>query len=61
MSKKLALSSALSVMLMASFALFGQHNAATNGNGASLFNLPAKAGIAAPAAPAALPILPGLR
>ena len=58
MSKKLALSSALSVMLMASFALFGQHATPGNGSGAALFSLPAKAELAAPAS---LPTLPGLR
>ncbi len=58
MSKKLALSSALSVMLMASFALFGQHAATSNGAGTSPFSLPAKAELTAPAA---MPTLPGLR
>ena len=58
MSKKLALSSALSVMLMAGFALFGDHAANDNGSGAALFSLPAKAELAAPAS---LPTIPGLR
>lgn len=58
MSKKLALSSALSVFLMAGFALFGQHASIGNGSGASPFSLPAKAALAVPAS---LPTLPGLR
>ncbi len=58
MSKKLALSSALSVMLMAGFALYGERVADLSLGGGSSFALPGK--IELPGVPA-LPQLPGLR
>ena len=58
MSKSLAISSALSVLMMASFALFSQNAAGLNRTGTMVFNVPAKAELAVPAA---LPSLPGLR
>ncbi|MEO7248440.1 MAG: hypothetical protein ABIW31_08290 [Novosphingobium sp.] len=58
MSKNLALSSALSVLMMAGFALFGQHSATAGGEGSVLISVPAKAELPAPAA---FPSFPGLR
>lgn len=54
MSRKLALSSALSVLLMAGFALFSPAALATGSEGHSLFGVPAKVELGK------LPSLPGL-
>ncbi|MEY4160616.1 MAG: hypothetical protein RLZZ136_1237 [Pseudomonadota bacterium] len=58
MSPKLALSSALSVLLMAGFALCGPHQAASNGAAQPMLAAPSKAALGALPA---LPSLPGLR
>ncbi len=58
MSKKLALSAALSVMLMAGFAMFGSASIGVDTQGAEASLLPAQ--IEMPALPA-LPSLPILR
>jgi len=58
MSRKLALSSALSVMLMAGFVLFGTPDAASQ-NGQSLFASPAQINL--PVLPGEGPLLPAGR
>lgn len=57
MSTKLALSSALSVMMMAAFALCGSNAGESGGVAQGLLAAPAKAELQLPA----LPSLPGLR
>lgn len=58
MSTKLALSSALSIMLMAAFALLGPQALGSDSQGQTLFGPAPKAEL--PALPL-LPLLPGLR
>ena len=58
MSARLALSTTLSVLMMAAYALCGPHTGATMPSGQALFTLPGKAEM--PAMPA-FPSMPGLR